>query len=279
MSKIISLIASCKARPAFLYYFIESYLNYTHDLDKTELCLHMDGAPDASVELAERYKKYNQKNISLSIGKGNGQSYGLNRCLEMAKGEYLYWVCDDYILPPNWDEKAIPYLKENFYISIDQIEPGFGSFPPFHPEIGNSPETFSIMSFNHAVKNRENEIKDEVGFVFGSGLFSTEKVKKIGGWPEDFDPYTANDIAFVTLMHRVYPELIFYKSKNISVFHFQYGAVRDNPDIKEAAKDAVLRYERRFNCTFDQTLKDIKEQSEKNWIKYNFWSILGKTYD
>ena len=67
---------------------IESIINQTYE--DWELIMCDDGSIDTTFDVAKEYqKKYPQKIILLKNKRNRGLNYTLNKCLEIAKGEYI----------------------------------------------------------------------------------------------------------------------------------------------------------------------------------------------
>src|SRR4030081_1387575 len=77
---------------------IESVLNQT--LAPYEILLVDDGSTDRTTEVIAEYE-LKAKNISVFIApKNGGENYARNRCVEYAKGDFIFWLdSDDYLVP------------------------------------------------------------------------------------------------------------------------------------------------------------------------------------
>ena len=79
-----------------------------------ELILCDDGSKDNTVEIAESYvKNYPDKIKLLKNEKNMGLNYTLNRCLEVAQGDYIARMDGDDVCNKLRFEKEIEYLENN----------------------------------------------------------------------------------------------------------------------------------------------------------------------
>ena len=79
-----------------------------------ELIMCDDGSTDNTYEVALEYKnKYPDKIVLLKNEKNMGLNYTLNRCLEVAKGEYIARMDGDDISLPTRFEKEVNFLINN----------------------------------------------------------------------------------------------------------------------------------------------------------------------
>lgn len=88
---------------------IESILNQT--FNDWELILCDDGSVDNTYQTAEQYKsRYGEKIVLLQNPQNSGLNYTLNRCLEVAQGEYIARMDGDDISLPTRLEKEVAFL-------------------------------------------------------------------------------------------------------------------------------------------------------------------------
>ena len=91
---------------------IESLIKQTfHDF---EIILCDDGSRDNTFEIASKYKElYPNKIVLLKNDNNMGLNYTLNRCLAMAKGEYIARMDGDDICLKDRFEKQVSFLDNN----------------------------------------------------------------------------------------------------------------------------------------------------------------------
>ncbi len=91
---------------------IESILMQTYS--DWEMILCDDGSTDNSYQIAEKYaKQYSSKVILLKNDCNRGLNYTLNRCLEVAQGEYVARMDGDDISLSTRFEKQVHFLDEH----------------------------------------------------------------------------------------------------------------------------------------------------------------------
>lgn len=91
---------------------IDSIINQTYS--DWELIMCDDGSSDHTLELALKYEeRYPEKIVVLRNEKNMGLNYTLNKCLAMAKGEFIARMDGDDISLPERFEKEIRVLKDH----------------------------------------------------------------------------------------------------------------------------------------------------------------------
>lgn len=96
---------------------IESILNQTYS--NWELIMCDDGSTDGTYVKAKEYaEKYGDKIVVLKNEKNMGLNYTLNKCLEVATGDYVARMDGDDISLPTRFEKEISYLEAHPEVAI-----------------------------------------------------------------------------------------------------------------------------------------------------------------
>lgn len=96
---------------------IESIINQTYE--NWELIMCDDGSTDDTYKKALKYReKYGEKILVLKNEQNKGLNYTLNKCLEVATGEYVARMDGDDISLPTRFEKEIGYLETHPEIAI-----------------------------------------------------------------------------------------------------------------------------------------------------------------
>lgn len=91
---------------------IESIINQTYT--DWQLIMCDDGSKDNTFEVAERYVKEDPERFLLVKNEQNmGLNFTLNRCLELAKGEYVARMDGDDISLPDRLQKEVDFLDAN----------------------------------------------------------------------------------------------------------------------------------------------------------------------
>lgn len=134
-----------------------------------EVILCDDASTDHTVMIAARYtRQYPNRFFLLRNGHNMGLNYTLNRCLEMAEGEYIARMDGDDLCSPERFEKEIRVLENNPEISIVSTDMEFfdesGIWGRTHAE--KAPDNFSFLKktpFCHAACMVKKEAYDAVG--------------------------------------------------------------------------------------------------------------------
>ena len=109
---LISIIMGIYNCSATLSEAIDSIIDQTYN--NWELIMCDDGSADNTYEVALEYKeKYPDKIVLLKNEKNMGLNYTLNKCLEVASGEYIARMDGDDISLPTRFEKEIGFLNEH----------------------------------------------------------------------------------------------------------------------------------------------------------------------
>ena len=94
---LLSVIVPVYNGEKYIARCLDSLLNQDLDHKSYEIIVINDGSKDHTIAIIENYKKYNKNIISVSQV-NQGQSVARNKGIELAKGEYIYFVDgDDYI--------------------------------------------------------------------------------------------------------------------------------------------------------------------------------------
>jgi glycosyltransferase EpsE len=82
-----------------------------------------DGSTDRTLQIAEKYKKlFPDKFVVLKNEKNMGLNYTLNKCLNIAKGEYIARMDGDDICDPTRLEKEVNFLESHSEFALVSTE-------------------------------------------------------------------------------------------------------------------------------------------------------------
>lgn len=96
---------------------ISSILNQTYT--DWEFILCDDGSVDKTYEIAYKYGMQDpEKFIVLKNEKNMGLNYTLNRCIQVARGEYIARMDGDDLCDPDRLRKQLEFLEENPHLSL-----------------------------------------------------------------------------------------------------------------------------------------------------------------
>lgn len=107
-------------------YNVEKYLNQcvdsllNQDFKNYEIILINDGSKDSSPAICDEYSKKHDNIIALHQ-ENSGVGFARNKGIEIAKGEYLYFLDSDDFVVDTFFETVAPYLSH----SIDVLQFGF----------------------------------------------------------------------------------------------------------------------------------------------------------
>ena len=86
------------------------------DIDDMEILIVDNCSTDGTWELLQKYQDPRIRLIQNEINIGLFPNF--NRCLELAKGEYLRFLCSDDLLVENCLSKEIDIMEQNCAVSI-----------------------------------------------------------------------------------------------------------------------------------------------------------------
>lgn len=164
---------------------IESVIKQTYK--NWELIICDDGSTDNSLKLAQKYEKIDKRIKVIENKENKGLAYSLNRCLEVAEGEYIARFDGDDICLPERFEKQIDYIEKNNFEFIGSCAKCFdenGVWGEINPK--ENPDKFDI--FNNSV------------FIHPTIFIRTEVMKNVGG-------YTVSPITYRTEDYDLYGKL------------------------------------------------------------------------
>ena len=157
----------------------------TSMLDQTftdfEFILCDDGSTDNTWDLLSAYAEKDSRIVLLRNEKNLGLAASLNKCLEIAKGEFIArHDCDDYCDPTRL-EKQLAYLKEHTDISV------LGTQSYLFDENG----VWGKVAFPTDIKNKDFLFTSP--YRHGSVMFRREALIKAGGYRVCKQTYRCED--------------------------------------------------------------------------------------
>lgn len=221
----VSVIVPVYNVEKYLRQCLESIIDQT--LQNIEILIFNDGSTDDSLKICEEYKK-KDKRVRVYSHENRGLGETRNRGIEIARGEYLFFVdSDDYL-----DEKYIGTLyqkaKESgadivqgeskmiFEDRDDQILEGdYSMLCDVRIDSENSYEFFKNLFFTHVYKHYAWNKLYKTFFVKGNGLMfgDNKKIFAEDTWFQlqsfHYNPY----IAFCTGSY------YFYRQRSTSIMH------------------------------------------------------------
>ena len=173
MSPKISVIMGINNCENTLEEAIDSIISQTYQ--NWELIMCDDGSSDQTCEVAQRYqRKFPDKIVLLRNKKNMGLNYTLNRCLEIARGEYIARMDGDDISLPERFEKELVFLEKNPQFALVSAE------MEMFDESGVWGKTYA---------KPEPQINDFCGrvpfFVHAAVMIRADVMREVGGYTVD----------------------------------------------------------------------------------------------
>lgn len=219
MTKKLSIAVNTWDRTDCLELFLRSFFENTHDLDSVELCVAFDGSPQESIDLVK------DKDLAWVWNEHVGLSYSINQAFALCSNPYVAWFSDDYILMPGWDKALQKYLHPDHFISIYTFESFNSPFPSEPAQLDYS----ALMAY---FPKETVNLTGELGYAFGNGIFSRAKAASIGGFDTDLIE-ASMDGDFIYRMHKEYPELVFFRPGDITLYHFSMSTRKNHKGLLE----------------------------------------------
>jgi glycosyltransferase involved in cell wall biosynthesis len=163
-----------------------------------ELIVHDDGSENEEVKIALRQlqdKGLISTLITNSPGHNEGVGVAVNRCFDVARGDYLLKLDQDLIFEPGWLRKAVNIMDTNA-ANEDQLEPRIGSLGLFR--YGAEPVKYEDM-FVRDWGVGETAWEEHLDFVGSAMVFRASDYKKYGPFPERSAAF-AEDLEFKNLL-------------------------------------------------------------------------------
>jgi glycosyltransferase involved in cell wall biosynthesis len=206
-----------------------------------ELIMCDDGSTDGTEEWAKDkpFTYVRQPNKGMRLAKS------INNGLKEAKGDYALFVMGDSIPNPDYLENMIPYLNENAVLCGVRE---------------NVTKELEHISWDWRYEGRETQLDWDFGVIrdmewariTGNGMLIPMKLlKKVGGWPEAFEGYGADD-NFLSV--KLYAEgAVFLDTPKAILRHIEHKVSEDNPKSVEIFRTETIKM-------FDKLREKIKPQ-------------------
>ncbi|HHD2754450.1 TPA: glycosyltransferase family 2 protein [Clostridium perfringens] len=213
---------------------IESVLNQTYK--NLELIMCDDGSSDNTVEIINYYMKKDSRIKLLKNEVNKGLAYSLNRCIELADGEFIARHDADDLCILSRLEKQIKYFREHEKdISL----------------VGSAVEYFDSNGVwgNHYIKEFPNKID-----IFKASMFSHPTILVKRKVLDEVGYYTVSDITYRTEDYDLFAKIYSKGYRGANIQEILFKVKRD--------KDAYNR--RKFKFRIDESR-----------CKYKAYKILG----
>lgn len=101
-------------REKYLPSLFDSILKQTIDREQFEIVLVNNNSPGNTEELCREFQAENPEiQFEYAVEKQQGLSFSRNKCIELAKGEYITFLDDDAFIAPDYLQKIVSYFDLN----------------------------------------------------------------------------------------------------------------------------------------------------------------------
>ncbi|WP_158699259.1 glycosyltransferase family 2 protein, partial [Cronobacter dublinensis] len=154
MNYLVSIIIPVYNTEKYIAECLESVLSqYVLGMDAQtaiEIIIVNDGSPDNSLDIIKTYKN-NYRNIVVIHQENAGQSVARNNAIEIARGEYIFFLDSDDLLPPGAISSLYKLAVETGSEVVVSHSKAFNSrrswFVEDHAEVASS--SFRKIKFSH----------------------------------------------------------------------------------------------------------------------------------
>lgn len=183
----VSVIMSVYNDERFIHDAVESILRQT--FQDFEFIIINDGSTDRTYEILssfkdERIRVFNQEN--------RGLTFSLNRCLSLARGEYIARMDGDDISMPERFSREISFLEE---------KPSIGLVGTFAYRIDTQGRKIGLSTYKTEPKEIRENLWIDCPFCHTSVMFRKSCIDKIGGYRERVGPAEDLDLWFRITEH------------------------------------------------------------------------------
>ncbi len=158
---------------------IENLCNIGLDTDDYELLICDQGSDDT--RFVESLKAKHASYVRLNKY-NEGIARSLNQLIIRAKGKHLFFLPNDFLLPPFWALKLIAHAERIEHSGIVGFEGQDLKLPERE-----------VNGLNICMHDPDASLIENSFQVFGPILITRELVGRIGGFCEDFHPYGLED--------------------------------------------------------------------------------------
>src|SRR5258705_12200365 len=109
---MISLLLTARQDSKFLAKFIMTYITNTKSFKNVELIVFIPPTDTWNKELFEYFPMIRRIDDNTGIGRG-GSNIFYSEAAKFARGEWLWYLCDDHNLFEWYDEYITNYIKDN----------------------------------------------------------------------------------------------------------------------------------------------------------------------
>ena len=270
---LISVIIPVYNVGKYLGKCLDSVINQTYR--NLEIIIINDGSTDNSLEVATKYKNKDNR-ITLITQENKGLSGARNTGLDLASGDYIFFIDSDDYIKLNTLELFLNKLKENDYKMVisrhghvikGEVHPNTKSYANFYSAIDcqkmlNNCDTVFVTVWNKLYK------KDAFNTLrFSQGKINEDEAIMHHLYGLNGTIGFVDDNTYFTL-HR--DDSIMYSSTAKRFFDGYYHAFLDRYEYYKANGQSELiklALKRLYGCAYDYLLRtDSISKEEKKWI-------------
>ena len=256
---------------------LDSVLNQTFK-DIEIICID-DGSTDKSFNILNRYN-IKEKRITLLTQKNLGQSVARNKALEIAQGEYIYFLDSDDYIEPNLIEECIKKLDETQagLICFNTEVVGDTSSRLF-----KRAEKYALLKFS-GLLTLTGEVRDTLNVYLWNKMFRNDIIQKYKlRFPQNL---CYEDISFsksyFLMVDKIYMDMrrfYHYRIHENSIMTTTYKTKYVLEKLKSGMYEDFLTDEGKinWNALYVYTFNAIKEAGFEGVHFFGFDSIEAKT--
>jgi len=159
---------------------IESIIQQTYT--NWELIIVDDGSTDSTAQIIKSYQTKDERIILYQFSENKGIPFARNKCLELAKGEYLGNLDSDDIALPQRLEKQIQFMEQNLEIGIcgtwaKAINDNNQEIGIYRPPQDNQNIIFNLLFATHFMVNTSMMIRKKTILIYQKKYEVTEDYK------------------------------------------------------------------------------------------------------
>lgn len=220
---MLSVIIPSYRNPKYLDLCLHSLV--THQVNKNEIIVILDGYVDESKEVMEKYPQVSWLPFEENMGMQNAINYGVWN----ASSEKIFIINDDNVFAPEYDVKIESQYHPNTILTVNQIEPtgpGMFNFPVV--DCGHTVETFDMEKFIDADKRLSTNKLTPDGNIFPF-VINKRWFMAVGGFDTYYNSPNWCDWDFALKLQLI-PNIGYARTHITHVYHFGSVVTRRNSE-------------------------------------------------
>lgn len=236
---MLSVIIPSYRNPKYLDLCLHSLV--THQVNKNEIIVVLDGYADESKEVMKKYPQVSW----LPFEENMGMQTAINCGVWNSLSEKIFIINDDNVLAPEWDVKIEGQYHPNTTITVNQIEPtgpGMFNFPVV--DCGQTVDTFDMLKFIEANKQLSHNKLTPDGNIFPF-LINKRWFMAVGGFDTYYNSPNIVDWDFFAKLELI-PTVGYARTHVTHVYHFGSVSTKKNAEsqsFREREAFAMQQYQ------------------------------------